>query len=72
MKLNETPCPKCGAEPPTLIIEERFHAKPMGTYSLAGGQVKTSGWMLPTLMCKNCDLHIAGKYDEDGRHATFG
>lgn len=64
-------CPACGAGPGTLAIVERLVAAPLGTYSLAGAQLKASARVRPVLTCTACALEKAGEYDADGRHVTF-
>jgi hypothetical protein len=68
--VEESPCPRCGASG-TLSIRERLQAKPPGTHSLAGGQMKVSARSVPVLGCSDCGLSVDGVWDPDGRHATF-
>ena len=56
--LEKTPCPVCGAL--ALRIEERLTAKPIGTYSLAGAQMKVSV-LVPWLVCGSCGAAAEGK-----------
>jgi hypothetical protein len=67
--ITRTACPKC-KEVGYLHIITRFVAKPLGTWSLAGAQVKTTGSMKPILKCHNCDFDLVGEFDGDF-HATF-
>ena len=57
---SKTPCPACGEL--TLVIEERFEAKPIGTWSLAGVQNKMTGTMWPWIRCTNCGVEARGKF----------
>lgn len=66
MKLDTTPCPDCGATG-TLTIDVKLVANPIGSFSLAGAQLKVS----PVLSCTatGCGFEQVG--DFDGRHAVF-
>ncbi len=68
---DESLCPACGAGPGTLSIGEQLQARPFGSYSLAGAQLKVAAVAVPVLACSACGLRITGRYDGDGRHATF-
>lgn len=59
--VSTTACPACGEQ--RLEIEYRLEAKPLGSYSLAGHQVKVaaSGW--PWLVCRNCGVEARGKWE---------
>lgn len=59
--VSDTPCPACGQT--TLSIEERFEPKPVGTWSLAGAQMKLTGKMWPYVRCSNCGVEARGKID---------
>jgi len=59
--VEETPCPGCGAL--ALRIEERLEAKPLGTFSLAGQQLKASAWLWPWLVCGACGIQARAKFD---------
>lgn len=52
-------CPECGAE--KLRIKMRLRAAPVGSFSLAGAQVKfsASGW--PYLVCGGCGIFTPAK-----------
>lgn len=63
-------CPVCGTVG-TLSIKRMFRAKPLGTWSLSGAQMKLTGWFFPLLVCSGCGLGVPGHYDPDGRHVTF-
>lgn len=67
--ITRTACPKCGAIG-YLHIEAKMVAKPLGTWSLSGNQVKTVAGMKPFLKCHNCDLDIQGDWDGNS-HAVF-
>lgn len=56
-------CPFCGYKP--LRLELRLQAKPLGTFSLAGGQVKFSATQWPWLVCDGCKADAPGEYFED-------
>jgi uncharacterized Zn finger protein len=58
---SDTPCPGCGAL--ALVIEEKFEAKPLGTYSIAGVQDKAVGTMWPWIRCTNCGITARGKLE---------
>jgi hypothetical protein len=64
-----TPCPRCYTVG-TLTITHTLWALPLGTWSLAGAQPKTSARPRPQLGCSACDLRHLGEYD--GQHAAFG
>ncbi|MDM2386875.1 hypothetical protein [Mycobacteroides abscessus] len=53
-------CKYCGSDAP-LRIEERLEAKPLGTFSLAGAQMKFSGRMWPYAVCDRCGRECRGK-----------
>lgn len=67
--ITRTACPTCKVIG-YLYMTSRFIIKPIGTWSLAGAQVKTTGTMAPVLKCHNCDLDIVGQFDGEN-HATF-
>lgn len=69
--INRTPCPRCTTVG-TLYINIEFIAKPIGTWSLSGAQVKASGWMKPVLRCRHnhCEFKLVGEFDGDN-HAVF-
>lgn len=54
--LAGVPCPTCGEL--TLRIETRFETRPLGTWSLAGRQLKTSAVRWPYAVCgaTGCDF----------------
>jgi hypothetical protein len=63
-KIDNTPCPWCGNR--TLHIGEELRAKPIGSYSLSGTQMKVSAYTFPILVCHACGLEVEGRY-EDGQ-----
>ena len=71
MKVNDAACPSCLAPPGCLTIDIEMVAKPLGTFSIAGAQMKVTAAMLPVLNCTACGLRIVGRYDADGRHVEF-
>lgn len=48
-QLAEVPCPRCRNL--TLRVEERLESRPLGTWSLAGYQPKTSATPWPYAVC---------------------
>lgn len=60
-KIDETPCPACGSK--SLRIEERLTTKPIGSFSLAGVQMKVSAVSKPWLVCGTCGIEAEGKRD---------
>jgi hypothetical protein len=67
--ITRTACPECG-EVGYLYIDTRFVSKPLGTFSIAGAQMKTVGKMKPVLRCHNCPFDLVGEFD-GGNHAVF-
>lgn len=55
-RLARVPCPSCGEL--TLRVETRLESRPLGTWSLAGVQLKTSARTWPYAVCAsaNCDF----------------
>lgn len=60
--LQDALCPQCHAGPRTLLIVERWVARPEGAWSL-GGEPTMSGALVPVLTCTQpgCDLSLEGK-----------
>ncbi len=58
MKVEETPCPACGAL--ALRIESRLAIRQIGTFSLAGQQMKFSADQVPWLVCGSCGVEAEG------------
>ena len=67
MKRVDQNGPKCSD---ALWLELRLVAKPIGSFSLAGVQMKVSAGETPVLSCSGCDWTVAGRI-EDGK-AVFG
>jgi len=63
-KLNEalagSRCKYCGVTD-QIRIEFRLVAKPLGTWSLSGAQLKTSAYRWPWAICDNCGHESKGK-----------
>ena len=55
----ETPCPQCGKK--QLEIERRLTAKPIGSWSLAGMQMKMTAVDWPWIVCRNCYVESPAK-----------
>lgn len=68
-RVDRIPCPSCGAEPGCLSITETLVARPLGSWSLAGAQLKTSARSQPVLTCSACPLRVTGTFD--GSHVVF-
>ena len=60
---TDTPCPACGYE--FLILEMRLVAKPLGTYSLAGMQLKVAAYEWPYIVCKGCGIDAPAKRPDE-------
>lgn len=69
--IDNAPCPACSTPPGSLSLTETLEARPLGTWSLAGAQLKTSARSAPVLNCSVCGLRVVGEYDPDGHHVTF-
>lgn len=67
--INRTPCLNCN-KVGSLSIEIKLVTKPLGTFSLSGAQMKTTGRMLPVIMCSECGFVLVGEFDGDS-HAVF-
>lgn len=52
-------CPACGHE--GMRIEWRLKARPLGSFSLAGSQMKVSATETPYLICDGCDIEAEGE-----------
>lgn len=59
--LGDVPCRNCGAY--GLRIETRLEALPIGTYSLAGQQMKIAAREWPWMVCDNCKRESRGKVE---------
>lgn len=51
------PCPACGGE---LRLEERFEAKEIGTFSIAGAQPKVVAKAVFWIVCDACKIEAKG------------
>lgn len=63
------PCPNCG-QSGGLTIGLRLVAKPLGTWSLSGAQLKTSAVQALGLGCDLCQMMLYGGLDADGKFCT--
>lgn len=70
MNATDAPCPRCNAEPGCLSIADQLQAQPLGSFSVAGAQLKVSARSVPVLRCSACGLELVGEYTGDG-HAVF-
>lgn len=61
-------CPNCGTssrrDPDAFTVTDALLAKPLGTWSLAGAQIKTSAVAVLKLTCR-CGWSICGKVSGD-------
>lgn len=68
-ELAKVPCPTCGMMGSLALVEVGgFRAKPMGTFSLAGNQMKLSANTIPAIRCMrndDCDFVTYPIEDED-------
>lgn len=69
-------CPNCGAEN-TVTIRPGLSAKQIGTFSLAGAQMKFSANEVAIAECSSCDLKVFGRIEAgtlagDGKTFTGG
>lgn len=69
-------CPKC-ASVGTTSVRLALIAKPIGTFSIAGAQFKTSARQVAVAECSACGLAVAGHlvnatYADDGATFTDG
>lgn len=56
------PCPECGAVG-TVALRPAMVAKPLGTFSLAGAQMKVSAWRGWELACSACPFRVLGQVE---------
>ena len=60
-------CPNCGVstrqEPGAMKVETVFVAQPLGTFSLAGGQLKASARARSQLSCTRCGWSTLGRIE---------
>lgn len=68
--VEDSLCPVCRCFG-TLRIERGFRTASVGTYSLAGAQLKVAAVEAPRLCCSECGLDVLGEYESDGRHVSF-
>jgi hypothetical protein len=71
VKPEDVSCPVCAAPPGSLTIEMALQVPQLGTWSLAGAQLKTPARWAPHLSCSSCLAESWGSMDSDGHHATF-
>jgi hypothetical protein len=70
-------CPDCGASSRTdstaFEIRKTLVASPIGSFSLAGAQMKVSAREVLVLQCAHCGWHVIGhlEVDEDGTPRNF-
>lgn len=62
-------CPECGVssrvDPAAMVIEDCLVAKPIGSFSLAGAQMKVSAHAMLRLRCVRCGWSIVGHLASD-------
>ena len=63
MNIEETPCPACGET--ALRIQWKLKSKPIGSFSLSGGQMKTVVRPWPYLICDKCGIEAEGVKDAE-------
>lgn len=71
-RLARVPCPRCGEL--TLRLETRLEARPLGTWSLAGAQPKTSVVEWPYAVCvtDDCDFERRASIVTDEKRRRRG
>lgn len=57
---KDVPCKHCASK--SLRVELRLEAKPLGTWSLSGAQMKTVASEWPWMVCDNCHRESRGSY----------
>lgn len=57
------PCPRCHKT--KLELKWWLEAKPIGTFSLAGQQMKFSAFENAAIRCRGCELIMPGRITED-------
>lgn len=66
-------CPNCGTssrqDPEAITLERVLAAKALGTWSLAGAQLKTVAVERHKLECR-CGWYVIGDVDENGENFT--
>lgn len=68
-KVIHRPCPRCAGTP--LYIEARLVAKPLGTYSISGTELKLVAEAAVFLVCTSCQAEVKGTIEPGMTHATF-
>jgi uncharacterized paraquat-inducible protein A len=61
-KVKDTACPRCGVK--ALRIEMRLTAKRIGSFSLAGAQMKVVATEVPWLVCGVCGIEAEGTRED--------
>lgn len=60
-------CPKCKVStritPGAMRVEPVLVARPLGSFSLAGAQMKVSARSALRLSCNHCDFEITGRVE---------
>lgn len=56
------PCPECGTVG-TVALRPAMVAKPLGSFSLAGVQMKVSAWRGWELACSACPFRVLGQVE---------
>jgi len=56
------PCPQCGAQG-TITVSMQLVAKPLGTWSLPGSQMKAVCQTKAVLECSDCQLRVFGRLE---------
>lgn len=69
--VDASACPACKAPPGSLRLTGGLQARPLGSFSLAGAQMKVSARSVPVLTCTACPMRLVGEFDRDGCHVTF-
>ena len=67
--ISKTPCPQCGAVELRIEWQDGLRAKPLGSFSLSGQQMKVSAirTRVPVLLCGGCDLRVVGTVEVEER-----
>lgn len=64
--LEKQACPACGGQG-TMTLEQKFVARPIGSHSLSGSQLKVSAVQAMVVSCSGCGKSgtvQAARYDE--------
>lgn len=62
-KLVYQQCPRCPS--PVLWLDLIMFAKTIGTFSLAGAQIKVPAQTVPRLTCQACNWNLIGKIEDN-------